>query len=238
MLWYKAWLETRARFNIALLGIAAFSSYWVYHGDTLVPSDTRPEYYYSVLHSSHANFAIIWVLAVTLLMMGGLVREKAVGASSFTLALPLSRARLMGVRICVGLLQSMALVLVPWGAMFLIAINTGKAHSIAQAWFHILLVAGGGLLFFAIALLVSTLVEGEYTAPVVSYAIVVGLAAAFADASLRVYSPLAFVMGSVYFDRRTALLMGPVPWMHLAASVLCAAILIGVSVKVIQRREF
>lgn len=238
MLWFKAWMETRARFLISLLGITALSSYIVYHGDREALPYTRIDYYYAVFQGGHFLLATMWVVAVNLLMMGGLLREKAVGASSFTLALPVSRARLMGVRIATGFVEAMALVIVPWIAMFLIGSIVGKTHDFGQASFYIILLAGGGLLFFAIALLVSSLVEGEYTAPVVSYGVVIAIAVAFSDRSLRAYNPWAFIMGAEYYDRRTALLVGPIPWMHVAVYVLLAAILTAVSVKVIQRREF
>ncbi|MDQ6678190.1 MAG: hypothetical protein M3Z09_12945 [Acidobacteriota bacterium] len=238
MLWYKAWLETRARFLISLFGILALCSRFVFHGNQQALPYTGTGWYYGVLHSGHALLATLWILAVTLLMMGGLLREKAVGASSFTLALPVSRARLMAIRVSTGLIQAMLLVIVPWSAMFLVGAVTGKTHSVSQAFFHIVLLASGGLLFFAIALLVSSLVEGEYTAPIVSYGIVMAIAVAFNDASLRAYSPWGFITGAAYFDRDTALLTGSIPWTSVTVYVLLAAVLIAVSVKVIQWREF
>jgi len=238
MLWFKAWMETRARFLISLFGILALSSYSVFHGDREALSYTKIDYFYAVLHFGHSLLATMWVVAVTLLMMGGLLREKAVGASSFTLALPVSRARLMGVRIVVGLIQAMALVIVPWTAMFLIGRIFGKTQSLSQACSHVVLLAGGGLLFFAIALLISSLVEGEYTAPIVSYGIVIAIAVALSDKSLRDYSPWSFIVGDLYYDRHTSLLVGPIPWTHVAVYVLLSAFLALVSVKVIQRREF
>ena len=33
MLWYKAWLETRSRFLISLIGMVALCSVLVFHGD-------------------------------------------------------------------------------------------------------------------------------------------------------------------------------------------------------------
>jgi len=238
MLWYKAWLETRARFLISLFGILALCSYSVFHGNQEALPYTRINYYYIVLHGGHNLLATLWIVAVTLLMMGGLLREKAVGASSFTLALPVSRARLMAVRVSTGLIQAMLLVFVPWSAMFVIGAVTGKTHSISQAFFHVVLLATGGLLFFAIALLISSLVEGEYTAPIVSFGIVMATAVAFNGASLRAYSPWGFITGGAYLSRDTALLTGSIPWTSVAIYVLLAAILIAVSVKVIQWREF
>ncbi|HEY3988727.1 MAG TPA: hypothetical protein VGM02_05465 [Acidobacteriaceae bacterium] len=238
MLWYKAWLETRPRFLICLIGITALCSFAVYHGDHQALSYTGADYYRYVLLSGHAMLCESWVLAVTLLMMGGLLREKVAGASSFTLALPVSRRRLMAVRIGVGLLQAFALAIVPWSVMFFIGSVAGKTHSITQAAFCLALLLGGGLLFFALALLISSLVEGEYTAPVVSFGIVIAIAVLFSDRALRVYSPLAFITGFAYLDRHTWLLTGPVPWLHLATYLLLAAALTAVSVKVIEWRQF
>ena len=158
MLWYKAWLETRARFLISLLGIAGLCTFVVYHGDQGAMPYTKVNYYYFVLNGGHNMLCMMWAMAVTLLMMGGLLREKAIGTASFTLSLPRGRAHLMGVRICVGLIEALALAIVPWSAMFLTAILTGKANSISQAWFHLVLLVGGGLVFFGMALLVSSLV--------------------------------------------------------------------------------
>ena len=239
MLWYKAWLETRSRFLVSFFGIATLCSYNVFHGDRLVPPDyPLLSYYYSVLHESHVMLALMWVLAVTLLMMGGLLREKAAGTSSFTLALPVSRTRLMSVRICVGFIQAMALAIVPWSIMFLIACVTGKAHAIAQAGFHLVLLAGGGLVFFAMALLISSLVEGEYTAPLASFGILIAILVAIGRGPLRPFSPWWFIMGEQYIDAHTRLLVGPIPWLHLAVSVWFAALLTAISVKAVQKREF
>jgi hypothetical protein len=238
MLWYKAWLETRSRFLIALVGITALCSYYVFHGNREKLSFTNVSYYSMVINGGHATLALTWIVAVTLLMMGGLLREKAAGASSFTLAMPVSRARLMGVRISMGLTQAMTLVIVPWTAMFLVSSFTGWTHSMFQAGFYMVLLAGGGLVFFAMALLISSLVEGEYTAPLVSLGAVIPLAIGFGRESLRAYNPFTFITGEQYFDRHTMLLVGPIPWMHIAVSVFLAALLMAVSVKVIQAREF
>src|SRR6266540_3694656 len=93
MLWYKAWLETRSRFLISLLGTVALCTFSVYHGDKEALPYTQAPYYYFVLRSAHYLLCMMWILAVTLLTMGGLVREKAAGTASFTLSLPVSRGR-------------------------------------------------------------------------------------------------------------------------------------------------
>jgi len=166
MLWYKAWLETRSRFLISLLGIVAVCSFDVYLGDRNALPSTKAVDYYLVLINGHMVLAMMWVIATTLLMMGGLLREKASGMSSFTLALPVSRAHLVLVRIGMGLMQSVVLAIVPWSVMFLIGATVGKTHSVSLTIFYIVVLLGGGSLFFAIALLISSLVKalgGKFT---------------------------------------------------------------------------
>ena len=235
MLWYKAWLETRSRFLVSLIGMVALPSYWVFHEDGL---GIRLDWYYRTLHNGHGLLSAMWVLAVILLMMGGLLREKAAGTASFTLALPVSRAHLMRVRILFGLAEAMALIIIPWGVMFLVAIATGKANSVSQAFFSVILLAGGGLVFFAIALLVSSLVEGEYTAPALCFGILFMDIVALEDGPVRTLSPWNFIVGTEYFDRASQQLAGPVPWGHFSVNVLVAVLLIAISIRAIQRTEF
>jgi ABC-2 type transport system permease protein len=141
----------------------------------------------------------------------------------------------MGVRIGVGLIQALALVVVPWMAMFAVAIRTGQARSIAQVWFYVVLLAGGGAVLAGVALLVSSLVEGEYTAPMVSFGF--ALACVNAPRSLHFLNPLEFMGGRDYLGPSN-MLIGPVPWAHCAANVCVAALFIVASVKAVQRRDF
>jgi ABC-2 type transport system permease protein len=161
MLWYKAWLETRSRFLISLVGMVALCSVFVLHGDRDAIYEVPADYYNYVLFAGHQILVMMWALAVTLIMMGGLLREKATGSSAFTLALPVSRTRLMVVRICMGLAQAAVLAIVPWAAMFTVGSIFGKTHSVSQAAYYLVLLLGGGLVFFAMAVLISSLISGE-----------------------------------------------------------------------------
>ncbi len=236
MLWYKAWLETRSRFLLSLLGMVVLCSYIIYHGNKEAMPYTKLNYYNFVIHSGHTMLCMMWALAITLLTMGGLLREKAVGTAAFTLSLPVSRAWLMGVRIAVGLLEAMALAVVPWCAMFVTTVTTGKA--LPQAGFYLALLLGGGVVFFGMGLLVSSLVEGEYTAPVVSFGIMLAMTIVMTDGALRAMSPLGFMNGVDYYDRHTGLLTGGIPWQHIALSAGFAAVLVVTSVAAMRRREF
>jgi ABC-2 type transport system permease protein len=238
MLWYKAWLETRSRFLIALIGMVALCSFSVLYGDRNVAYEVGSEYYNFVLFEGHQLLVLMWTLAVTLIMMGGLLREKASGSSSFTLALPVSRGRLMVVRICIGLAQAFALAIVPSVAMFSVSCVFGKTRSFSQAVCYLVLLLGGGVLFFAVAVLVSSLISGEYTAPAVGFGAVIVTAVALSSATLRRYSPWEFMSGARYRSEQTNLLSLPIPWLQAAIYLLVAGLLLAISVKAIQRREF
>ncbi len=238
MLWYKAWLETRSRFLISLIGMVALCSVFVLHGDRDAIYEVGTDYYNYVLFAGHSILVMMWVLAVTLIMMGGLLRERATGSSAFTLALPVSRTRLMMVRICTGLVQAILLAIIPWIAMFSVGGIFGKTHSVSQAAYYLVLLLGGGAVFFGMAVLISSLISGEYTAPVVSFGAVVVTAVALSSAALRPYSPWEFMTGSGYLNRQTNLLLLPIPWLQAAIYLFLAGLLLAISVRLMRQQEF
>lgn len=234
MLWYKAWLETRSRFLIALVGSVALCSRLV----VVFLSKGAPNQLSQVLHATHETLAGVWLLAVTLIMMGGLLRERAAGSSSFTLSLPVSRLRLVSVRFAMGLMEAILLAILPWIAMLFAAKVANQSHFIAQASIHIFLLLGGGVLFLAASFVISSFIASEYTAPIVSCGAVIMLAYLMSDDKLRSYSPWTFMLGSEYFHWRTAQFVGPISWIHAGVFVAIAALMTLASIKLIQWRDF
>jgi ABC-2 type transport system permease protein len=238
MLWYKAWMETRSRFLISLIGMVVLCAGFVFHLDRDVIYDVKVDYYYYVLFVGNSMLVVMWLLSVTLMMMGGLLREKANGAFAFTLALPVSRTRMTAVRICMGLAQAVALAVIPWITMLSIGSILGKPHSISQAAYFVVLILGGGMPFFAMAVLVSSLINGEYTAPIVSFGVVILSAVGLSSHALRPYSPWEFMTGREYLNIQTNLLLFPIPWSQVAVYVILAGVLLAISVRVVQKEEF
>jgi hypothetical protein len=169
--------------------------------------------------------------------MGGLVRENATGSSSLTLSLPVSRGHLLLVRIAVGLLEAIALGAVPWATIFLVSSAGGMPVLFPQVAFYAVLLVGGGIAYFAMAILFSSLVEGEYTAPAVAFGVVF-LATIFFDAWLRRFNLWRLVTGDFSIDRHTYLLSAHFPWLGILASLCAAAVMLLASVRIIQRRDF
>jgi ABC-2 type transport system permease protein len=234
MLWYKAWLETRSRFLIALVGCIAFCMQLI----LMTPGTKEPNESILMLVGVHQALVFLWIMGVTLLMMGGLLREQAIGSSSFTLSLPVSRLHLMSVRLGMGLMQAIALAILPWIGMLLAAHVAVHTSTLSLAGIHIVLLLGGGVVFLAASLLVSSIVEGEYTAPIVGFGGIIMLVYALSGKRLVPYSPWAFMMGLGYFHRQTPLAVGPIPWLHAAVFVAIAALLAMISIKVIEERDF
>ena len=235
MLWYKAWLETRSRFLACLATLTIFCAVFVGHAQGLL----RPEWtaeYNRLLFVTQQFVVIMWILAVVLLGMGGIVREKAIGSCSLTLSLPVSRARLLSIRAAVGVFEAIALGVVPWTTIFFVSSLARMPILITQVGFYMLLLVGGGLAYFAMAVLVSSVVEGEYTAPAVAFGLVLLTAIVF-DAWLRPFNLWRLVTGDYYVDRHTYLL-SHFPWRGMLASVSATALMLLASVRVIQRREF
>jgi ABC-2 type transport system permease protein len=234
MLWYKAWLETRSRFLIALVSCTVLCSRMV----TVFLAKGAPGQVGRGLHTIHEILASAWLLAVALLAMGGLLREQAAGSASFTLSLPVTRWRLMAVRIAMGFIEAITLAIVPWIGMLLAAKVAGDSRFLTQAVLHVLLLLTGGLLFLALAYLISSFVAGEYTAPAVTAGAIITLAYELGDDKLQPFNPWAFMLGTDHFRWRTATFFGPVPWLPAGLFLTVAAIMILISIKAVQRRDF
>jgi ABC-2 type transport system permease protein len=243
VLWYKAWLETRGRFLACLITLTLFCFVFVHHaqgiafrGDGLARPG-GPADYYRLLYVNQQFLVIMWVVSAVLLGMGGLVREKAVGVSTFTLSLPVSRARLFGVRTAMGVMQTAALAILPWCAVYLASSSVGLPIRVSQVAFYIFLLLGGGLSYFAMALLVSSVVEGEYTAPAIAFGVVLLTAITF-DAWLRPFSLWRLIAGDLSIDRHTYLLPPAFPWCGVSASLAAALSMLLLALQRIRRRDF
>ena len=242
MLWYKAWLETRGRFLACLITLTLFCFIFVHHAQEIafrgdgLSRPGGPADFYRLLYVNQQFLVIMWVVSAVLLGMGGLVREKAVGVSTFTLSLPVSRARLFGVRVATGIFQAAALAILPWCAVFLASSSAGMPIRLSQVSSYILLLLGGGFSYFAMAILVSSFIEGEYTAPAISFGVVLLTAIAF-DAWLRPFSLWRLIAGDLSIDRHTFLLSS-FPSRGVSASLAAALFMLLLALHRIRRRDF
>jgi ABC-2 type transport system permease protein len=252
MLWHKAWLESRLRFLLgaALIGAACTIAVLFHHpiraalATSTSPLNTDVAYIYRV----HQGFVRqTFMLLAFILGLGGLLRERDLGTSAFTLALPVTRLRLVAVRAAIGLVELAALAILP--AVVIVALSpiahihypASQAFAFAGLW----LAAGSTL--FAAAFLCSSLMGGEYTAFIVAWVAYFGLTVTTQYTRIKhpEWSAYLFTLQEVmngfrmpYFDARTHLLVGPFPLLIVAAVSTASAVMIATAVTYTERRDF
>ena len=118
MVWYKAWVESRLRFLAAAAVMAAVCGAAVLGHDAIqsvlanrpAPPATYAAYVHRVSYGGLTR--VLFMTFAMVLGVGGLLRERELGTSAFTLALPVARTRLVLVRAAAGLLEIAAIALI------------------------------------------------------------------------------------------------------------------------------
>jgi hypothetical protein len=253
MLWYKSWLESRSRFliGLALMMLAAGGIVMAYPRlMTLVPMastvDTSGEIGRRILENAELardyrgyvwaqwtrqSFTQLGTFFAVLLGAGGLLSRSS--GALFTLSMPASRSRLLGVRAATGLLELLAVAVMPALVVALLSPAVGQSYSIADALLHAVCFFIGAAVFFSLALLLST-VFSDWSRPILiacGVAVVLSLCEQVVRGAWT-YGIFRVMTGEDLF--RT----GRLPWLGLIGSgALSAAMLYGAT-KLIARQEF
>ena len=255
MLWYKAWLETRGRFLIGLvllvcaaaaivLGYAKVVSLLV----ALVPAEgsggeigrqirekaalltTYRGYVWSQWFSQ--NMTQIWTLFAVLIGTGGLPNQASRGAL-YTLSMPVSRQRLLGVRASLSLAELLVLAVAPSLVLPVFSPLVGQSYGLVDALVHAACMFVGGSVFFSLAFLLSTVFSDVWRPPII--AVCAAYFLVLFEQALQGVLPagLLSVMNAESYFRGTG-----VPWMGLAArAALSGALLYGAVVNT-ERQDF
>jgi ABC-type transport system involved in multi-copper enzyme maturation permease subunit len=255
MLWYKSWMETRWRFliGLVLLTCSAAGTVLAYPEVVkllpLVPKlDLSGEIGRQVTQSielardyrgyvwSHwflKNMSQMWVLFAVLLGIGGLISQPSGGGTLFTLSLPVSRNRLLGVRVATGVAELLVLAFVPSLLLPALSATIGQNYGIGDALIHSACLFIAGAVFFSLAFLLSTVFSGVWRPLLIVLCVATALALfkqVFPDLSR--YSLFRVMSAETYFRG------GGLPWQGLFASTAAsAAMLYGAAVN-IARRDF
>ena len=239
MLWYKFWLESRQRFLLSLTGLVLFAISYALYTKSLASRPVSSKDHYFLLFIAHQYFVGLWMLAVVLLGMGGILQERATGISQFTLALPVNRRRLVSVRLGLFLVEAIALAAAPWIALVIAAHDRGQPWSIPQALYFDSLLVGGGLAYLGLVFLVSSLIEGVYTAPVVAFGSIAIIQILCNTVSwLKPFNFFRLAGGYNYVDPSTWLVAKPFPWPEVLISMALLACMLAVSMRAIEKQEF
>jgi len=255
MLWYKSWLETRWRFviGLVLLMFSAASTVFTYPevikllsgmpnpdlggalgrrvGETLALARDYRGYVWSQWFRQ--NLIQMWGIFAVLLGTGGLVSQASGGGAIFTLSLPASRNRLLGVRAATGLAELLVLAIVPPLLVPAFSGAIGERYAVSDALVHGACMFIAGTMFFSLAFLLSTVFTDVWRPALIVFCVAVALG--LSDLVLRdlpLFSVVRLMSGETYF--RT----GSWPWPGLFASmVVSSALLYGAS-RNIARRDF
>jgi hypothetical protein len=255
MLWYKSWVDTRWRFLIGmgLLMLSAAGVVFTYpRVIKLLPMapavDTSGELgrriqeamdlsrtYRGYVYSQwfQQNLPQMWTIFAVLLGSGGLLAQGARGGTLFTLSMPASRNRLIGVRAAAGLAELFVLAVVPPLLLPLLSPAVGQTFGVGDALVHSVCLFAAGAVFFSVAFLLSTSFDDVWRPLLITLAAATVLALCgmvFRD--LARYSVFTVMSGEVYF--RT----GHVPWLGLIASLATSAAMLYVAAINMARRDF
>jgi hypothetical protein len=258
MLWYKSWLETRWRFliGLGLLSIVACGAVFDYPAvqklmplasqlggavDTSTPLGkiiTRGVAVQSTYRGFiwwqwvKQNLTMMWLLFAALLGSGGLIATSGAGAL-FTLSLPASRARVMGVRAATALAELLTLAVVPSLVIPLVSPAIGQSYSLVDTLVHSVCIFVAGSVFFSLAFLLSTVFSDLWRPLLITCAVAV--CSAVAEGVLMRDVPFGMVRlmsGEGYF------LGDGVPWLGLLVAAAVSASLLYGATRNIARMDF
>jgi ABC-2 type transport system permease protein len=255
MLWYKSWLETRWRFviGLALLMLSACGTVFTYPQMVkLLPLaqsvDVSGEigrqvteaielarsyrgYVWSQWHRK--NLLQLWALFAVLLGSGGLLSQASGGGALYTLSLPATRRRLLGVRAATGLAELLVLAVVPSLLLPVLSPIVGQTYTIGDALIHGACLFIAGAVFFSLAFLLSTVFTGVW--PPLLIVLCVATVISFAGLvipGLSRYTVFPLMSAEVYFRG------GGLPWPGLLGSAAVSAALLYAAVLNLARRDF
>jgi ABC-2 type transport system permease protein len=255
MLWYKAWLETRWRFLIGFV-VLAFSACGVVIGYPkvlelmpLVPAaDVGGELGRRIREAAELartyrgyvwsqwfgqNLVQTWTLFAVILGTGGLLSQASGGGALFTLSLPVTRNRLLAVRAATGLLELLALAVIPSLLLPVLSPAVGQTYGVADAMIHGACLFIAGAVFFSLAFMLSTVFSDVWRP------LLIALCAAFGLGLLEEISPdlsrwglFRVMTAEVYFRD------GGLPWLGLLASAAVSLVLLYLADRNIARHDF
>jgi hypothetical protein len=259
MLWGKSWLDTRSRFLVgfALLTIAAAGIVFDYTAVVqllpMVPQEGANGPIGRIVQQAaaversyrgfvwwqwyHQNLSELWMLFAILLGSGGLLPNGPDGAL-FTLSLPASRRRILGVRAGTGLAELLVLAIVPSLMIPLLSPSIGQAYGLGDLLVHgICLFAAGGA-FFCLALLLST-IFGDIWRPLLLSCLVAAVLS-MAETFLPALSRYGIVTAMAGGDptQGPALMLSHLPWPGLLISITASVVLLAAASANFARADF
>jgi ABC-type transport system involved in multi-copper enzyme maturation permease subunit len=177
MLWYKVWRESRVRFELGMAVVATLCLAYVFLAGRLMPGlmhqrppiRTYDQYVYWEIFSGPV-LGLTQILFL-LLGLGGLQRDRKQGTLGFTLALPVGRSGIVASRALIGLLQVVAIAMVPIVVLSAASPLAGERFAPQHGFVFVPLWIVGGMVTYSLAFLFSVLFTSEFTALGAAYGV-------------------------------------------------------------------
>lgn len=255
MLWYKSWLETRWRFVIGmvvlllsvcgsvlsypevlkLLPLASKADLNGAIGRQVAEAMELARNYRGYVWSQvfRQNMLQMWALFAVLLGTGGLLSQGSGGGALFTLSLPVTRSRLLGIRAATGLAELAVLAFAPSLLIPLLSPAIDQSYGLTDTLIHSACIFIAGSVLFSLAFLLSTIFSDVWRPAL----IVICLATALAIfeqvfRGLARYSVFPIMTAESYFRR------GELPWLGLILSAALSAAMLYAADRNIARQDF
>jgi hypothetical protein len=237
MFWYKAWLETKFKFLLAL-GIMVFYLIVFYLMRTLPPPPGgRPANFPAFLFGMTATiFAVIlytWFAGAGIDTQPSFQATKGLhGSTLFTLSLPVSRLRLLTIRAGIGWLE-MAGGILAWCYGLWLILRLGRSVSaVNMLQFVVALIVCASSLYF-LSVLLGTFLDDQWRMYTTAMA-----TGALWTLGTFVRLPASVNIVRAIMGESSPLVSHTMPWMPMLFSLVLAAAFFFAALKVAQLREY
>jgi hypothetical protein len=230
MLWMKGWFETRWRF-LLVLGFAAF----------LLINVVRNNVPATPFAVGKLVYQMSFFIAIMGIMLGGAgINTQAAfratkglhGSMYFTLALPVSRYRLLATRAATGVLELTAVIMLLYAGLWTTVPQLRALMSLPEILVYGFALAVSAASFYSVSVLLATFLDGQW----------------------QIWGSMIFVLGMQEVSERlpvphpldlfrplttdSPLLTHVLPWSGMGISVVLSSILFFASMKIVQLREY
>jgi ABC-2 type transport system permease protein len=236
----KVWRESRARFLFILAFLLVITTTRVFYNSQAERVVIESKNFHEAGMVAITNILFqFWGFSALFLGLGGFLRERAVGTVDYTLSLPVSRTRWFLYRSLNGAVQSIAAALIPALAVPALAALWGGDYPVGDAFILGLRIGLGGMLFYSLGLLVSTLIPGDFTSAGIGIALVfvINISTRVVESLKRLNLQDAIAPEHI-IDQSTHLISGQLPWTGIVLSLLLSLLLSALAWKVTSARDF
>jgi hypothetical protein len=229
MLWHKSWLETRVRVLVALLLTGFFLAMQYRNGMASQRAFT------TVAQSEWLLVAIVAIMVSG----AGVMTQPAFqatkglhGSTLFTLALPVTRLRLLATRASLGWAAVACIIAVRCGALWLLFPSLRGTATPQEMFQQTITLAACATGIYAIPVLLATFLDDQWRLQG-SFLTMGALWFVFNRTPLPASLSLMWAMGE-----GSPMLAHTMPWAAMTCSVLLGTLLFIAALKIVQRREY